>query len=49
MKKTDTKLYKAFLLLLRSKNKVSVSSVARAAGVDRASVYHRLNNLDISL
>jgi predicted transcriptional regulator len=48
MKKTDTKLYKAFLLLLRTKGKISVSNLSRTAGVDRTSVYHRLNNLDIS-
>lgn len=44
MKKTDLKLYKAFLYLMRNRDKVSVSSVARVAGVDRATVYYRLKD-----
>lgn len=48
MKKTDLKLYKAFLYLMKNKGKINVSSLARFAGIDRTSVYYRLNNLDIS-
>lgn len=44
MKKTDLKLYRAFLYLMRNKEKLSVSSLARVAGVDRSTVYYRLKD-----
>lgn len=44
MKKTDLKLYKAFLHLMKNKSKINVSSLARVAGVDRATVYYRLKD-----
>lgn len=44
MKKTDLKIYKAFLYLIKNKGKINVSNVARVAGVDRTSVYYRLKD-----
>lgn len=44
MKKTDLKLYKAFLYLMRNGEKINVSSLARVACVDRATVYYRLKD-----
>lgn len=45
MKCNDAKIYKSLLVLLAKKEKITVSSVARHANVERSSVYYRLNNL----
>jgi Mn-dependent DtxR family transcriptional regulator len=46
MNKIDKKLLEAFLILLKNKKQINVSSVARVAKVDRPSVYYRFKLLE---
>lgn len=45
MSDNDRKIYIAFLQLIKSKKKITVSDVARCANIERKSVYYRLNKL----
>jgi len=41
----DSKIYEALLYLLKNKKTINISTVARHAQIDRASIYYRLNKL----
>ncbi|MDD2651737.1 MAG: hypothetical protein PHX44_01725 [Sulfurimonas sp.] len=45
MQEVDKKIYFAFLQLVKSKKKITVSSVAKCANVERKSIYYRLDKL----
>ncbi|MDD3506640.1 MAG: hypothetical protein PHX65_08870 [Sulfurimonas sp.] len=45
MNEIDKKIYSSFLYLMKHKKKITVSSVARVANIERSSVYYRLEKL----
>ena len=45
MQEVDKKIYTAFLQLVKTQKKITVSSVAKCANIERPSVYYRLNKL----
>lgn len=42
MKKNDLQIYKAFLSMLKNKEKINIFSLSKKSNVDRSSIYYRL-------
>lgn len=43
MNDIDEKIYLALLKLIKKKEKINISKIARVSSVDRSSIYYRLN------
>jgi len=41
----DKKIYSSILFHIKNKKKITIRSVAKYANIDRANIYHKLNNL----